>query len=160
MKIKFWKHTTELWLAWMSLFIASLAVLIAGIILTIVKNIAFASLILLGFISIIYLTINIFFIEKKFTSRVIFSEKGIEVTHFKKSITFIAWNDIVRIKEITRVNAINWLSFVSSNNQIDISLTKKIYNTIMLICPINSIKFAINNINSYKCFHKKDNIIK
>lgn len=77
-----------------------------------------------GIIALLILLYAIF-IDKKFSSNVIFSEEGIEYKSFKKSILFIAWDDITEIKRTPRSAYSEWITFVARDKKIDVSITKK-----------------------------------
>lgn len=152
MKLTFWKHKYELFIGIISLVIISLSFLIAGIVL-IIKNHYYWPILILGLISLI-LTFYILFFQKRVLSKITFSDNGIEWSWLNKRILFINWNDITNIKSSPRGRGAEDLSIISYNDRIDISLTRKMYDAIMILCPYQNIKNQINNIDSFKWFHK------
>ncbi len=153
MKVKFWKHTKEFHF-YITIIIVSLIVPIWEII-DIIKNNSFPVFIIFYSLYLFVTFIYMLFIDKRITSKVVFSMEGIEVKYFKKQIVYIRWEDILEAKETVRNVRFSWLSFVTENNQINIDLTKKIYNIIMLMCPREDIKRNINNIEYFKWYHRK-----
>ncbi len=159
MEVKFWKHTSELWFGWLILLVSLFFGVIFGIILTITNGPDCLFVVFVCLTLILVMIINLF-TDKKLLSKVIYCENGIKIIRLKKQIDYISWDDIIEVEETIRAYNLNWLCFVTKDKKINVSLTKKMYDTIMLICPYNRIKTAVNNLDSFKCFHKKDNIIK
>ncbi len=152
MKITFWKHKYELFIGAILLAIISLLFIIIGIVL-IIQNHYIWPILVLGIISLILILYLLFF-QKRILSKVIFSNEGIEWIWLKKRILFISWNNITDIKSSPRGRGAEDLSLISYDNKIDVSLTKKMYDAIMILCPNQNIKNQINNIDSFKWFHK------
>ena len=152
MKITFWKHKYELFIGAILLAIISLLFIIIGIVL-IIQNHYIWPILVLGIINLILILYLLFF-QKRILSKVIFSNEGIEWIWLKKRILFISWNNITDIKSSPRGRGAEDLSLISYDNKIDVSLTKKMYDAIMILCPNQNIKNQINNIDSFKWFHK------
>ena len=97
---------------------------------------------------IVILLIFIFavFEEKRMPSKVIFSEVGIVWLFFRKTVTYIEWTEITEITTKIRGRGVRDLSFIAGDKRIDVSLTKKMYDVIMLICPEPNIKMDIKEL--------------
>lgn len=148
MKVKFWKKATEL-ISICVLLGFSIMVLIIGMILS------FASqwgCLIIGAVLCFFVFLVIIFYKQPF-SKVLISDEGIEHKWFNKKITFIGWSDIIEINEISRSRDLSYLVFISKDNQLDVGLTKKMYETIMILCPYEHIKNKINNLNYFKYLH-------
>ena len=148
MKVKFLKHKEEL-IAICFLAMLSLCFIIIGII-------SFANLGALFIIGSIFLIVPFYllFIDKRPSSIVIYSEEGIEWKSFKKSVEFIRWDEITEITNTSR-GKFYWLTFISKEKRIDVSLTKKMYKVIMILCPYQNLKVRLDNIECFKWFHEK-----
>ena len=122
-----------------------LALFIAGLVMTILDAENFWPLFLAG---IVILLIFIFavFEEKRMPSKVIFSEVGIVWLFFRKTVTYIEWTEITEITTKIRGRGVRDLSFIAGDKRIDVSLTKKMYDVIMLICPEPNIKMDIKEL--------------
>ncbi len=153
MKRKFWKHTYTLSIFCPVMISISLALIILGIILAITTNFAFIGMIIGGLIPLLFVLFYLVF-DKRLLSKVVFSENGIELTRFKKQIVSVSWDDITEVKSTPISWSSSYLTFLSKENQIDIELTQKIYNTIMFVCQNPTIKMKINEIDKFKNFHK------
>lgn len=86
------------------------------------------------------------FEEKRMPSKVIFSEVGIVWLLLKKPVTFIEWTEITEITTKSRGRGVRDLSFIAGDKRIDVSLTKKMYDAIMIICPEPNIKMDIKEL--------------
>lgn len=145
MKVTFWKHKFQL-VIFLTVFMPMvLALFIAGLVMTILDAENFWPLFLAG---IVILLIFIFavFEEKRMPSKVIFSEVGIVWIFLKKTITYIEWTEITEITTKIRGRGVRDLSFIAGDKRIDVSLTKKMYDVIMLICPEPNIKMDIKEL--------------
>ena len=145
MKVTFWKHKFEL-IAFFVVFMPMvLALFIAGLVMTILDAENFWPLFLAG---IVILLIFIFavFEEKRMPSKVIFSEVGIVWIFLKKTITYIEWTEITEITTKSRGRGVRDLSFIAGDKRIDVTLTKKMYDAIMIICPEPNIKMDIKEL--------------
>ena len=145
MKVIFWKHKFEL-IAFLVVFMPTvLALFIAGLVMTILDAENFWPLFLAG---IVVLLISIFalFEEKRMPSKVIFSEVGIVWIFLKKTITYIEWTEITEITTKSRGKGAKDLSFIAGDKRIDVTLTKKMYDAIMIICPEPNIKMDIKEL--------------
>lgn len=153
MKVIFWKNFRELF----GLLLFN-SIMFAGIIMLIIFTILYHSL-WPGLVSVLIMfivSISILFFQKRFLSKVTFSNEGIEWTWLKKKILFINWSEISDIKEKPFSRVASYLSFIVGNQCIDVDLNKKMYNTIMIICPDYNIKKTINNIYCFKYLHRED----
>lgn len=88
-------------------------------------------------------------LSKEVLSRISLSEEGIKVIRLKKELNYLLWTDIVEIERTTLHGTQVGLCFITHNNKIEIAITKKIYNSIISICPYQHIK---NRINEFDCF--------
>lgn len=156
LKITFWKHKLEIYVYFTFFLPVSLGLFLAGLILTIQDAENFWPLLVLG-IFILFCIIIIFFDEKRIVAKVIFSDDGIEWRWFKKTILFIDWTEITDITTRFRGRGNYDLSFIANDKRIDVWLTKKIYNTIIIICPEPNVKMQINNLKEFEWCHNKDN---
>lgn len=155
MKKEFWVHEMSILFYWPLMITISSILIIVGIIMTI--KFTFCWPILISGIFILILCLYAIFIKKEPLSKVEFSEDSIILKRFNKKIEIINWSDITEVKTISYspfARNANYLSFVSGNKHIEIVLTKKKYQTIMILCPNQNIKNQINNIDSFKWFHK------
>ncbi len=154
MKTKFWNHRLELFLGGTIATLLSISIFIVGIILTIINKIYFP-LIIIGILMIIIIIYS-YFIDKRMLSNVIFSDNGIECRWLKKKVDFVKWEEITDVKAVPHGIAIHNLSFIVGNKHINVGLSKKMYNTIMLICPETNLKLQIKNLKEFKHLHKND----
>lgn len=156
MKVKFWKYSLELYFyLFLIIPIAFLFLIFAITDLSPINSFE-EWLVIAVFSSFLIFCIAWVFIDKNLLSKVVFSEKGLEIIRFKKQVTFISWDDITEVKTKLRGRGNEHLMFVCGKTQVDIFLTKKMYNIIMLICPNECIKRLINNIDYFKSFHIKE----
>lgn len=151
MKAKFWKNTYALYFICCMSFI-SITLIIIGIIITI-KYISLWPIILVGII-ILFSCLYALFFKKKLLSQIILTNEGLECIMLKKQTLYIKWEEIINVKETPYSFTSSYLTFITYDKSIDIVLTKKIYNTIMEICPNQNLKALINNLESFKWFHK------
>lgn len=151
MKAKFWENTYALYFIFCMLFL-SITLIIIGIIFTI-KYISLWPIILVGLI-ILFSCLYAMFFKKKLLSQIILTNEGLECIMLKKQTLYIKWEEIINVKETPYSFTSSYLTFITYDKSIDIVLTKKIYNTIMEICPNQNLKALINNLESFKWFHK------
>ena len=151
MEYKFWKHAPLILIAIPVLYISSVIFLIVG-------SIYFNELWLMIVIGLFILILGFFliFFDKKYLSKISYTEEGVAWTWLNRNIIFFKWDEISDIKITPYSRTSCYLTFVIGEQQINIDLTKKMYNTIMDVCPIPNIKMLINNIEKFKCFHRKD----
>lgn len=150
MKISFWRFKAGM-VAGIFFTIISFSLIIPGIIFIKETN----EMILLMGVILSSLSIYGLFCGKKFLSKIIFSNDGFEVTWLKKSVIKCDWADITEVKAIPCGRATSYLAFVVGNNQIEMGLNKKMYDTIMLLCPYTGIKTRIDNLPQFKWFHRE-----
>lgn len=149
--MRFWKHLPLIIYLVPVVLIFSISLIIAGI----VNYETLGLLIIFGAI-ILILFIGLMLIDKRILSKVIISEKGISWIWLNKKIIYFNWDEISDIKLTPYSRTSSYLTFVIMEKQINVDLTKKMYNAIMNFCPIPNIKMLINNIEKFKCFHRKD----
>ena len=155
MKNEFWKHESELKFFWSIAIIFSFAFTIMGIIL-IVADVSYWPILLCGLILLLSCFYALF-IEKRTLSKVQFTDKTIILKRLNKVLTSIDWTQLTQVKASSCSWGTFYLLFIAEDKQIDIVLTKKIYNAIMLICPYPQIKAEINQIEQFKHFHNRQN---
>lgn len=139
-------------------FMLSSILTFAGIVMTI--NFSFCwPILLLGCVMLI-LSFYILFGQKRTLTKVKFTNDTIFIKRLNKLIFSINWSDISDVNANTSYAPYIWnaqyLTFISENKRIDLVLTKKMYKTIMLVCPYLSIKNEINKIEFFKWLHRKD----
>lgn len=154
MEVKFWKHGIELF-GYLSFILIVLLGDILCIIFVLLNEISTLSIVI--FSAILLFLLLIVFFNKNVLSKVIISEIGIKLMWFKKEILFINWEDIIEVKSAVQSFCTNYLTFVTKDNTIRFDLTKKMYDTIMAVCPIPNIKVRINELDAFKFLHKNDN---
>ncbi len=154
MKVVFWKHRTELFVGGTLIAFLALSIFIIGLVFTIL-NINFFPILLTGIILCIF-GAYMFFVDKRILSKVIYSEDGIEWQWFNKIIDNIKWSEITEIKSVCHGITIYNLSFIAGDQHIDVGLSKKMYNAIMIICPDANIKFQIKSLKEFEHLHKND----
>lgn len=129
---------------------------IAGIVMTIIFSFCWPVL-LLGCIMLI-LCFYILFGQKRTLTKVKFTNDTIFIKRLNKLLFSIDWSDISEVNANTLYAPFIWnaqyLTFIAGNKRINLVLTKKMYKTIMLLCPYSSIKNEINNIEYFKWLHK------
>ncbi len=148
MKVEFWKNRTEL--------IIFSILLVLSFILILIGTMSFATLFpffICGSLLGISCIITLFFYKAPLT-KIFLSNDGIECKWFKHKITLISWEEIFEVKENQRSFALSYLRLIAKNKQIDIDLTKKIYKTIIILCPYEHIKTEINIIPYFKYLHE------
>ena len=145
MKVTFWKHKFELIAFFVVLMPMVLALFIAGLVMIILDAENFWPLFLMGIVSLLG-SIFVLFEEKRMPSKVIFSEVGIVCLLLKKTVTFIEWTEITEIATKSRGRGARDLSFIAGDKRIDVTLTKKMYDAIMIICPEPNIKMDIKEL--------------
>ena len=154
MKKEFWAHQFIVFFVAPLFMILSIICLIFGIVMTAIKGLDFSPLIFIG-VFLISLCIYAIFFDKKTLCKVIFSEEEIILKRLNKIITIMKWSDIIEVKGCLYGNRGNaYISFISNNKQIDFVPTKKMYDTIIELCPSPNLKYEINNIEYFKGFHR------
>lgn len=151
MKVTFWKHKLELLVGGLLASLLSLALLLAGVIQTILEP-YFWPMILVGVVCV-GVTVIAFVQEKRLLSKVTYSEEGIECNWCKTQVASIKWADVTDVVATAHERGTEDLSFVAKDTQIDVSLTKKMYDTIIEVCPNEDIKTKLNGIECFKKFH-------
>lgn len=148
MKVSFWKNRTEL--------IFMMCLIALGIIFTLIGVIKFTALyqfFICGIILLIPCLMFLLFCRSPLT-KLILSEEGLECKWFKQISVTIRWNEIIDVGRKQRSMALSYLSLVTNDKQVDIDLTKKMYDTIMILCPYENIKSKINSIQYFKYLHE------
>ncbi|HJD05862.1 MAG TPA: hypothetical protein IAB72_03180 [Candidatus Onthoplasma faecipullorum] len=75
-----------------------------------------------------------------------------------KLLFSVDWTEITDVNANTPYNRYSkYLTFIAGDKRIDLVLTKKMYNSIMAICPYQIIKNEINRLEQFKWFHKNEN---
>lgn len=150
MKKEFWKNWSELIVYLILVFICAILVLTFSILFInnadVLYGIIFSAIMLIIGIACIFL-------QKRILTKIIFSNQGIEIKRFGKQIGFINWETLTDIQYVIH-GRIGYLSFIVKDSQLEVALTKKIYNAIMAICPYPNIKAHLNNMEELKSFHK------
>lgn len=152
MRNEFWKHQTEALLLWPLAIVISTSMIVVGIILMCLIDLGAGGLVFCGTILLI-LALSILFSNNKILTKIEFSESGILLKRLNKKILFVNWDEINEVTTTPFSRPITYL-FVSDKVKIDVELTKKMYDTIMTLCPNIYVKTQINNIERFKCFHK------
>lgn len=150
MKVKFLKHK-------ISLLYVVIICSIASIISICVGFIQFPKLLFICFVGVALLVFLFYdiFINRNISSSVIFSEVGIEWKSFKKTVVSIRWDEITEIVDTIRGRGFRWLTFIAKDKRIDVELTQKMYNVIMILCPYQNLKRRIDDMECFKWFHRK-----
>lgn len=151
MKVSFWQNCYGILFFWPFMTILSSACLVSGIVFTSIDKGNFWPLLLFG----IFLTICCIFIilfHKEVLTKIVFSDKSIELKRFGKVIRCIDWSDIKQVKQTYHGRYAVYMSFISHKEQIDVIPTKKMYDVINVLCP--NIIAMINNIEDFKWLHK------
>ena len=154
MRIKFWKNKYALCIFLPFISSASVIWIITGICLMILKSPGYGGMIVGGAFPLIIIMLCVIF-DQRLSSKVIYSDEGIEWERFKKKILFLKWEEITEVKTTPISMYSCYLSFVSDKGQIDVELTKKMYDAIMYICPEPNIKIQINELQAYKWYHRE-----
>ena len=152
MVFEFWRSRSEIMFFWPSIIIFSFTFIISGLVLMIINNIGFAGMIIAGTIPLI-LSLILFISDKKFFSKIAISKEGITWKKFRKKILFISWDGIIKIKTISISPAAKHLALISDKGKIEFEVTKKIYNTIMILCSNANVKMHINNLKEFEYLH-------
>ncbi|MBQ8522208.1 MAG: hypothetical protein IJ458_00915 [Clostridia bacterium] len=152
MEIGFWKHQLKVGI---SLFMEILCFVFAVTSIVLVVKESFYWIVLVFAIVMLLLNTYAVFFEAKILYKVFFSNKGIRVKRLKKELLFINWEDITEVKATPYARGDSYLSFMIVNNQLDVDLTKKMYDTIMILCPYTGIKTMINNLPQFKWYHRE-----
>ena len=155
MKISFWRFKGDLISCAIILSVISIILSVTGVVfIRDYDNTAGIILICVNLL-IILLFVGTMLLGKKYLSKITFSNNGFEITRFKKCLISYDWGDITDIKTTPYAKGFgNYLCFVIGDNKLDIQLTKKMYDTIMILCPYAGIKTMINNIGQFYYFHK------
>ena len=151
MKVSFWQNWYGILFYWPLMTILSSACLVSGIVFTSIDKEIFWPLLLFG----IFLTIScicIVLFHKEVLTKIVFSDKSIELKRFGKVTKCIDWLEIKEVKQTYRGWYTVYMSFKSNKEQIDVIPTKKMYNAINVLCP--NIISMINNIEDFKWLHK------
>lgn len=154
MKKEFWAHQFIVFFVAPLFMILSIICLIFGIVMTAIKGLDFSPLIFIG-VFLISLCIYAIFFDKKTLCKIIFSKEEIILKRLNKTITIMKWSDIIDVKGYPYSNkGAYYMSFISKNDQIEFEPTKKMYDTIIELCPSPNLKYKINNIEYFKWFHR------
>lgn len=152
-KKKFWLRTTAirlivpvLALSTLSLFIVSLSILIAF-----QRNIfvEFWLIDALCFVALIY-----YLFGKKSTLSIIeIADDGITCFWLGKTITKFQWSEIKTVQ--TKANGWSepYLRLTTDTRQIDIEMTRKIYHTILVLCPNENITANLKAIKRFQRYN-------
>lgn len=128
---------------------------IFGIIMTI--KYSYWILLLMGCFLLI-LCFVILFGDKRALTKVKFTNDTIFVKRLNKLLFSVDWTEITDVNANTPYNRYSkYLTFVAGDKRIDLVLIKKMYNSIMAICPYQIIKNEINKLEQFKWFHKNEN---
>ena len=152
MKKEFWAHQFGVLFIIPLATISSVSFLIFGIVMT-TKELGYWSIIAMG-VLLTSLCIYTIFFQKKTLCKVIFSEEEIILKRLNKIITIMKWSDIIDVKGYLYGKGAYYMSFISKNDQIEFEPTKKMYDTIIELCPSPNLKYEINNIEYFKGFHR------
>ncbi len=152
MKVKIWKHTVGFFSIVFCIVLILIMIIIS--IIKVIKDYHYWAMLVLFVLFLIYFLLYLIF-SKNALSKVVFSEDGIEWIRFKKQIAFIRWDEISDVKQTLAGKYSYCLTFIAGSKRIDIDVSsKKIYNSIIQICPEPNIRMMINEINSLKYFHR------
>ncbi len=149
MKVKFLKHKFEF-----IVLIFALIIALSFIGLAFIRLYDLWLMSVFGFVALCFILYELF-IDKRISSMVIYSEQGIECKSFKKIITYFKWEEITEIIDTTRGRSFHWLTFIAKDKRIDVELTQKMYNVIMILCPYQNLKRRIDDMECFKWFHRK-----
>ena len=150
-RYEFWLCGVENLIVWPIYFAVSIGIMIIGIPF---NNEASLYYIMVGIIlDIIYILIILF--HPKVLAKIIFTTEDITLKRFNKELVNIKWEDIINIDEKCVIIGTILVSFNTTTNKIEISPTKKFYNAIMYVCPYESFKHIINELEAFKCYHRK-----
>lgn len=150
MEIEFWKRRDILYVGLPILGTLMIVFIILGIIFC--TNMLWPMSIV-GALVLLFLVCEMFF-DQRALSKVVFSDEGIEERFLGKKVDFISWLEITEVKATYKGKSGVFLSFFSRDREIFMVNSKKMYATIMILCPINSVKNQLKNIDRFKCFHK------
>ena len=155
MKISFWRFKGDLIRTPICLLIISILLSVTGVVFIRDYDKTAGIILICGNLFIILLVATIILFVKKYLSKITFSNNGFEITRFKKSLISYNWSDITNVKTTPYAKGHgSYLCFVIGDNKVDIQLTKKMYDAIMILCPYAGIKTMINNIGQFYYFHK------
>ncbi len=149
-KYEFWLCGMENLIVWPLCFISCIGIIIFGIV---INNEASIYPILFGSFFIVY-SICVILINQKILSKLILTSKGISLKRFDKILVNIDWNEVNNIDEICIAKGSKIITIQSSTSKINISPTKKIYNALIDICPYQSFKNIINNLEVCKWYQR------
>lgn len=152
-KKKFWLRTTAmrlivpvLALSTLSLFIVSLSILIAF-----QRNIfvEFWLIDALCFVALIYYLLG----KKSTLSMIEIADDGIVCSWLGKTITKFQWSEIKTVQ--TKANGWSepYLRLTTDTRQIDIEMTRKIYHTILVLCPNENITANLKAIKRFQRYN-------
>lgn len=151
MKVTFWKNKNELFFGWLlSEIILTFLIIIFLILIITDKTYGFVAI---GFILLFLINLYILFAQRSLLSKICFSKTCISWIWLKKEIQSINWEEITNIK-VKNYGKTRYLEFVAGDKSIDIDIDRKIYETIMVLCPYESQKSQINNLAAFKYLHK------
>ena len=153
MTIKFWAHKMELLFIYPLFLTISFIIFLTGSILM-STDLSFYPLMLIGLIAIIILLCSLIF-NKRLLSRVVISENYIALERMKKEIKKIPWNEVIDVDSIPVAKGHFYLSFISSQQEISVDITKKMYKALVQLCPNFNIIIKINQMNEFKWLHKE-----
>lgn len=153
MTIKFWAHKMELLFIYPLFLTISFIIFLTGSILM-STDLSFYPLMLIGLIAIIILLCSLIF-NKRLLSRVVISENYIALERMKKEIKKISWNEVIDVDSIPVAKGRFYLSFISSQQEISVDITKKMYKALVQLCPNFNIIIKINQMNEFKWLHKE-----
>lgn len=139
--MKFWKDGWFDVIGVLIFSLASLALAVAGLVTYLETDTCY--MLVVGCVMFIVCTLA--FLTKLF--KVILTDEGIELRYGKKQLAYINWFDITRV-DATIVSRTWYLSFFSDEKHIDVSLSRKLYQTIMDICPSVFVKMALDNLSA------------
>lgn len=153
MKFVFWEYSVELF------------GLISAMLLCFLGTITFLTLSFfyshLWICTIVFLMLFIIclcalFFNKKYLSKIIFTEKGLQIIWYKKKIGSFDWSEILEAQRTPFGRGISYLTLITMNNQVNIFISsQKMYDAIIATCSNANLKYTIENLNFLKCFRRK-----
>lgn len=153
MKFKFWEFGAEL-----LVLIISIILLFLGTITFFILSFYYSYLwfCFTVFLIMFIICLSILLLNKKYFSKIKFSEQGIQITWFKTESKSLNWNEFLDAKRTPLGRGTSYLTLITQNDKIDIYISsQKMYNAIISTCSNNNIKYIIENLSFLKWYRRE-----
>lgn len=156
MKREFWQDPTTTLLFYLMLSLAIIPFEILGIVLYVTDPENSIVFIVATFILLFAILDFLLGENRMYVTKIIFFDDKIVLKRFNKELNSIKWSEIIKVEEGSYSLARRYIIFVAEDSEIATYPTKKMYQTIISVCPYENLRTMINNLEMFKWYHRKD----